>query len=100
MPQQQRLQLLACLQPRPHRIFTRARQISQRLIACVRNHHFDQLSRAGLARQQQRIAPIGFDPISRPARDLRRGDHLTRIASLEQLARQPIATRPGFVHHL
>jgi hypothetical protein len=57
--QQQRLELLARLEPRTHRIFLSIRQIPQRLIALIGNRHIDQFPGSRRPRQQQRVAPIG-----------------------------------------
>ena len=84
--QQQRLELLACLQARSHRILSGTREIAQRLVALIRNRNAHQLPGACRTRQQQRIAPIGLDPIPRAACDLRRRDHLAGIAVGAQLS--------------
>jgi len=61
--------LLARLESGAHRILATSRQIAQRLVPLVRDGDAHQFPGAGGAREQQRIAPIGFDQIARGARD-------------------------------
>src|SRR4029077_18861722 len=97
--QHQRLELLACLEPRPHRIDPCPAQVPDRLVALVRDAYRHEFAGAGQAGEVQCIAPVGLDPLARAARDLRGRHHLATIAQRAQLARQGVPARTGLIHH-
>jgi hypothetical protein len=53
-----------------------------------------------LAAFRSRIAPIGLDPITGFLRDQGRRHDLALDPVSGQVAMQPVATRPGFIHHM
>ena len=61
MPQHHGLQLLAGPQTHRDRVFSSTRQIADSLVTTVRQDNLHQVPGTRLARQQQRIAPIGLD---------------------------------------
>jgi len=97
--QHQRLELLACLEPRPHRIDPRAAQVPDRLVALVRDRDRHEFACGCQACEVERIAPVGLDPLARPARDPRWRHHLAAVAETCQLARQCVTARTPLVHH-
>ena len=75
----------------------RPHQIAHRLVPLVRRPHGGQFARPQQARQAQRVAAIGLDPVARLARNERGRDH---PALMPKLADQPIktvASRPRLV---
>ena len=74
-----------------------AHEVTQGLLLGARDAHRVQLAREQQADQQLGVAAVGLDALPGGARDLaRRRDHARHAAAFE-LARQPVAGRPGLI---
>jgi hypothetical protein len=81
--QQQRLQPVARLALHRYRIFARAHQIAQRLVGRLGHVDRRQLSRAGQARELDRVARVGLDALAGLLRRQRRRNHPTLYVGLQ-----------------
>src|SRR5438105_11168942 len=96
--QHQRLELLAYLEARTHRIDPRAAQVPDRLVTFIRDRDRHEFACACQACEIERIAPVGLDPLARPSRDPRGRHHLAAVAETCQLARDRKSTRLNSSH--
>ena len=67
---QHRLELLADLEPSAHRVLARTRQVADGLVLRVGDDHRGEIARAQVARERERVAPIGLDALAGLARGL------------------------------
>ena len=68
-----------------------------RFMRFVRNPYRGQLAGAMQPRQAHGIAAVGLDPVARPLRHQRRGDHHALMAERDDLAIKTVAGRAGLV---
>ena len=80
-----------------HRVEPCADQIAHRLVPGIGNPHRRQLARPVQLRQAGGIPPVGLDPVARPLRDQRRGDHGTLMSLRRQSTLNAITARPRFI---
>src|SRR5882757_8987788 len=99
MAQHHRLHLQAHPMSSDANIFSSANQVSNRLVAFIGDHDARQIPSARLSRQQQRIAPIGFEALLRrlPS-NAGRSDDIARPTLLSQISYPTVAAGSGLVH--
>jgi hypothetical protein len=80
-----------------HRVETGAHQIAHRFVPAIRNPYRRQLARAMQPRQTGRVPPIRLDPVARPLRDQRGGNHDAFVTARRRVSLNAIAARPRLV---
>jgi hypothetical protein len=93
VPKQERGDVLAFAPIIRDRHRARPHQIPHRLVRLVRHPNLRQFPRSEQPRQRLRIPPVGLDPIARPARDQRGGDHSALVPEGQNLPIQPVSRR-------
>ena len=97
LAQQKSGELLARPAQAVHRVEPRADQIAHRLVPGIGNPHRRQLARPVQLGQAGGIPPVGLDPVARPLRDQRRGDHGTLVSLGRQSTLNAITARPRLI---
>jgi hypothetical protein len=78
-------------------VLSAAQQIAHRFARFVRDVDRDQVARAQVVGQSDRIPPIGLDSIARGLWHLRGRDHIALDSQLGQPALEAVAGRSGFI---